>query len=72
MTSSEKIVRSASKALSGELQLPASSGYCLRLVRLVIEHALNIDFYGTYLTHKVEPPAMIMIRGRVTWNAACG
>lgn len=57
MTSSEKIVRSASKALSGELQLPASSGYCLRLVRLVVEHALNIDFYGTYLTHKVERAA---------------
>lgn len=54
MTSSERIIRSAEKALAGELQLPVSSGYCLRLVRMVIEHALDIDFYGTYLTHRVE------------------
>lgn len=37
--------------------MPVTSGLCLRLVRLVIEHALDIDFYAQYLTHKVERAA---------------
>lgn len=57
MNSNEQIVRSAEKALSGELPLPVTSGLCLRLVRLVIEHALGIDFYAEYLTHRVERAA---------------
>ena len=57
MTSNERISRSCTKALAGELQLPLASGYCLRAVRIIVEHALNIDFYGTYLTSQVERAA---------------
>jgi cell wall-associated NlpC family hydrolase len=54
VTSNERIIRSATKALAGELQLPVATGYCLRLVRIIVEHALGINFYATYLTHRVE------------------
>lgn len=54
MTSNERIVRSAEKALAGELQVPVSSGLCLRLVRVIVENALGIDFYQQFLTHRVE------------------
>lgn len=54
VTSSEKIVRSAEKALAGELKLPVAPGYCLRMVRLIVEHALGIEFYNEFLTHRVE------------------
>lgn len=57
MTTNDRIVRSAEKALAGEIQLPVATGYCLRLVRVVVEHALQIDFYGTFLTHRVERAA---------------
>ena len=54
MTSNERISRSCTKALAGELQLPVASGYCLKAVRIVVEHALGISFYDSYLTARVE------------------
>ena len=57
MTINDRIVRSAEKALAGELQIPVATGYCLRLVRVIVENALGIDFYGTFLTHRVDRAA---------------
>jgi len=54
MTTNEKIVRSAIKTIHNQLLAPVPTGLCLRLVRIIVEDALKIDFYQTYRTHVVE------------------
>jgi len=54
VTSNEKILRSIDKAINNELPMPIPAGFCLKLVRLIVEDALSIDFYRTFLTHRVE------------------
>ena len=56
MDINQRILESALKAWGGQLQVENSSGgWCLRVVRQVIQDALGIDhaeFYRRYMTHK--------------------
>lgn len=63
-TPNQRIMDSAHAALRGDISLPAKSGMCLALVRVVLEHALwggRWHWYDNYLTHSVsDKPAGIM------------
>lgn len=51
-----QVVESAYKVLNGELKGPEHAGYCLQLVRLIVEDAYRMKPYSFYdwRTHPVE------------------
>jgi hypothetical protein len=55
----ERIVESAYKLMRGDLNGPADPGFCLQMVRLVVEDAFQLPSHGWYkwLTHRVERAA---------------
>ncbi len=57
MSANERIVESAYAAMRGEIPVPrTTSGYCLRLVRMVLENALGWDDEELYVRfpNKIE------------------
>lgn len=48
------VVESAYKVLRGELAAPQESGYCLTLVRLIIQDAYNLT-YDEFYAHRTDP-----------------
>ena len=56
VSSNELVVDSAYKVLRGEMTVPTEAGYCLQLVRLVVEDAFDMHSHEWYnwLTYPVE------------------
>jgi len=56
MTNNEKVVQAAYDAMSGKINLPTRSGFCLQHTRLIIERAHGLPSHGWYRwrTHTVE------------------
>jgi hypothetical protein len=60
-TNNDRILASALKAWGGQLEVENSSGgWCLRVVRQIVQDALDIgheEFYRRYMTHKAPGTA---------------